>query len=71
MIVGAMFFISGDPVLIFLFTKKIPFIIRRPIPNGGTEYWKIHDFSWIFMIFHDFFRVCSVCSVCVVCVVRL
>ncbi len=23
--------------------KKIPFIIRRPIPNGGTEYWKIHD----------------------------
>ena len=23
--------------------KKIPFIIRRPIPNGGTEYWKLHD----------------------------
>ena len=23
--------------------KKIPFIIRRPIPNGGSEYWKVED----------------------------
>ena len=23
--------------------NKIPFIIRRPIPNGGSEYWKISD----------------------------
>ena len=23
--------------------KKIPFIIRRPIPNGGFEYWNIND----------------------------
>ena len=23
--------------------KKIPFIIRRPIPNGASEYWKIND----------------------------
>lgn len=23
--------------------KKIPFIIRRPIPNGGNEYWKLGD----------------------------
>ena len=23
--------------------KKIPFIIRRPIPNGGSEYWKVND----------------------------
>jgi DNA-directed RNA polymerase I, II, and III subunit RPABC2 len=23
--------------------KKIPFIIRRPLPNGGSEYWKVHD----------------------------
>ncbi len=23
--------------------KKIPFIIRRPIPNGGSEYWDIND----------------------------
>ena len=22
---------------------RIPFIIRRPIPNGGSEYWKIND----------------------------
>ena len=23
--------------------KKIPFIIKRPIPNGGCEYWKLSD----------------------------
>jgi DNA-directed RNA polymerase subunit K/omega len=23
--------------------KKIPFIIRRPLPNGGCEYWKLKD----------------------------
>ena len=23
--------------------KKIPFIIRRPIPNGGSEYWHVYD----------------------------
>jgi hypothetical protein len=23
--------------------KKIPFIIRRPIPGGGCEYWSIRD----------------------------
>ena len=23
--------------------KKIPFIIRRPIPDGGSEYWKLRD----------------------------
>ena len=23
--------------------KKIPFIIRRPIPNGACEYWKVSD----------------------------
>jgi DNA-directed RNA polymerase subunit K/omega len=23
--------------------KKIPFIIRRPIPNGGSEYWRVKD----------------------------
>lgn len=23
--------------------KKIPFIIRRPMPNGGSEYWSIKD----------------------------
>jgi DNA-directed RNA polymerase I, II, and III subunit RPABC2 len=23
--------------------KKIPFIVRRPLPNGGSEYWSIKD----------------------------
>jgi len=23
--------------------KKIPFIVRRPLPNGGSEYWKLRD----------------------------
>ena len=23
--------------------KKIPFIIRRPIPNGASEYWRVQD----------------------------
>lgn len=27
--------------------KKIPFIIRRPIPNGGCEYWKLSDLQII------------------------
>ena len=27
--------------------KKIPFIIRRPLPNGGSEYWKLADLQII------------------------
>ena len=27
--------------------KKIPFIIRRPIPGGGCEYWNIRDLEQI------------------------
>ena len=23
--------------------KVLPFIIRRPIPSGGSEYWKVKD----------------------------
>ena len=23
--------------------KRVPFIIRRPLPNGGSEYWSIKD----------------------------
>ena len=23
--------------------KKTPFIIRRPLPNGGSEYWRLQD----------------------------
>ena len=27
--------------------KKLPFIIRRPIPNGGSELWKLQDLEII------------------------
>jgi DNA-directed RNA polymerase I, II, and III subunit RPABC2 len=27
--------------------KKIPFIIKRPLPNGGCEYWNISDLEII------------------------
>lgn len=27
--------------------KKIPFIIRRPLPNGSSEYWKLSDLQII------------------------
>jgi len=27
--------------------KKIPFIIKRPLPNGGCEYWKFRDLEII------------------------
>ncbi len=27
--------------------KRLPFIIRRPIPNGGTELWKLQDLEII------------------------
>ena len=48
---GAESFIQVPPNVISSYTialmelneKKIPFIIRRPIPNGGSEYWKITD----------------------------
>ena len=27
--------------------KKLPFIIKRPLPNGGCEYWKLQDLEVI------------------------
>ena len=27
--------------------KRIPFIIRRPLPNGGSEYWRLQDLDLI------------------------
>jgi len=27
--------------------KRIPFIIRRPLPNGACEYWKLSDLEFI------------------------
>jgi len=48
---GAISTIPEDPLVIdgYLIAleefkyKKIPFIIRRPLPNGGSEYWKVKD----------------------------
>ena len=31
--------------------KKIPFIIKRPLPNGGCEYWKLKDLEFIHYYF--------------------
>ena len=25
--------------------KKLPFIIRRPVPNGGVEYWPVKELA--------------------------
>ena len=27
--------------------KRIPFVIKRPMPNGGCEYWKFKDLEVI------------------------
>lgn len=27
--------------------RKIPFILRRPLPNGGSEYWRVSDLELI------------------------
>ena len=27
--------------------KKIPFIVRRPLPNGNSEYWKVSDLEYL------------------------
>ena len=36
--------ISGYKIAVEeLKAQKIPFIIRRPIPNGGNEFWKLED----------------------------
>ena len=48
---GAKPFVEIDPSIIdgYLIAlaefeqKKIPFIIKRPLPNGGCEYWKMRD----------------------------
>ena len=28
--------------------KRIPFIVKRPIPNGGFEYWNLQDLEIIY-----------------------
>ena len=40
--------ISGYNIaLIELEENKLPFIIRRPIPGGGSEYWHVKDLEYI------------------------
>ena len=48
---GAASFIELEPTMIDgyviamkeLEQKKIPFIVKRPMPNGGCEYWRLQD----------------------------
>ena len=48
---GAKAFVEVEPTVIdgYLIAlkefeqKKIPFILRRPLPNGGCEYWRLRD----------------------------
>ena len=30
-----------------LFEKKLPFIIQRPLPGGGLEYWHLNDLEFL------------------------
>jgi DNA-directed RNA polymerase I, II, and III subunit RPABC2 len=52
---GAQPFVDTDPSVIDgylialkeLEEKKLPFIIKRPMPNGGCEYWRLEDLEII------------------------
>ena len=52
---GARPFVTMDPSVIDgylialkeLEERKLPFIIRRPLSNGGSEYWKLKDLEFI------------------------
>ena len=52
---GAKSFIEVEPDIIDGYVialkefeeKKIPFILKRPLPNGGVEYWKLEDLELI------------------------
>ena len=40
--------IDGHTIaLMELQQKKIPFIIKRPLPNGSNEYWKVSDLNML------------------------
>jgi len=53
---GAKIFIEVDPKIIDgaviaekeLYQRKIPFIIRRPLPSGGSEYWNLSDLEILY-----------------------
>ena len=47
---GAKIFVKADNIIdgyiiaqMEIRKKRLPFIIRRPLPNGGSEYWKLRD----------------------------
>ena len=47
---GAKIFVKADNIIdgyiiaqMEIRKKRLPFIIRRPLPNGGSEYWKLKD----------------------------
>ena len=52
---GSAIFVKADKdiidgyniALLELEQKKIPFIIQRPLPNGGSEYWNVSDLEII------------------------
>ena len=52
---GAKPYIDVNPTIIDVYIiaqlelehKRLPFIIRRPIPNGGSELWKLQDLEII------------------------
>ncbi len=52
---GAKPFVASDPSVIDgylialkeLEEKKLPFIIRRPLNNGASEYWKLKDLEFL------------------------
>jgi DNA-directed RNA polymerase I, II, and III subunit RPABC2 len=52
---GAKPFVTTDPSIIDgylialkeLEEKKLPFIIRRPLNNGASEYWKLRDLEFL------------------------
>jgi DNA-directed RNA polymerase I, II, and III subunit RPABC2 len=52
---GAKPFVVSDPSVIDgylialkeLEEKKLPFIIRRPLNNGASEYWKLRDLEFV------------------------
>ena len=52
---GAPIFVEDDPTILDgyliaekeLMERKLPFIIRRPMPGGASEYWKLSDLDII------------------------
>jgi len=40
--------IQGRTIALMEFEqKKIPFILARPLPNGGIEYWRVDDLEYL------------------------